>query len=216
MANALYANWKGSLLTGTASVAVNTNSTQAGMYAVLLSSAYIFDSSNEVFSDISSAYSGAVSTAHYLLVPTVTVDSTGATFDSCDVTFASVGAGSTVVAVLLIRLINNASANALPIAYIDTATGLPLTPNGGNVTVTWASNGIFSISEAAVKENLEYLGHVGPANIYGFNYIGDKKPQVGMIASDVETWCPEAIKVVGGMRHVNYGAALDKALTFAS
>jgi hypothetical protein len=33
------------------------------------------------------------------------------------------------------------------IAYIDTATGLPVTPNGGDITVTWdnGSNKIFKL-----------------------------------------------------------------------
>jgi hypothetical protein len=30
------------------------------------------------------------------------------------------------------------------IAYWDAATGIPLTPNGGNVTVVWSASGIFT------------------------------------------------------------------------
>jgi hypothetical protein len=32
------------------------------------------------------------------------------------------------------------------VAYIDTGvTGLPVTPNGGNITVTWNASGIFAL-----------------------------------------------------------------------
>jgi hypothetical protein len=32
------------------------------------------------------------------------------------------------------------------VAYIDTGvTGLPVTPNGGNITVTWNASGIFQL-----------------------------------------------------------------------
>ena len=42
----------------------------------------------------------------------------------------------------------NAGANTTwpLIAYIDTGvTGLPVTPNGGNITVTWNASGIFKL-----------------------------------------------------------------------
>jgi hypothetical protein len=206
MANMLFGTWKGSLLTGTASVAVNTNSTQAGMYGVLLSSAVgVVGSSWETFSDFSSAYSGAVSTAHYLLTPTVS----SATFDSSDITFASVAAGSTLTGVLLIRLIGNASNNSLPVCYLDTATGLPVTPNGGNISVTWDSAGIFTLSDQDAKENVELIGMSGQANFYKYNYIGDPTPRLGLLAQEVEVWCPEAVKVVDKRKYVDYGRALQ-------
>lgn len=31
------------------------------------------------------------------------------------------------------------------IAYIDAATGLPFTPDGGNQNVTWPAGGIFAL-----------------------------------------------------------------------
>jgi hypothetical protein len=31
------------------------------------------------------------------------------------------------------------------IAYIDTATGLPVTPSGTNIVVTWHASGIFAL-----------------------------------------------------------------------
>lgn len=63
-------------------------------------------------------------------------------FDAADVIFPTV-TGATVEAVVLYK--HNASdAAAALIAYIDTATGLPATPAGTNITVSWP-NGVGKI-----------------------------------------------------------------------
>ena len=48
---------------------------------------------------------------------------------------------------LLIYKDTGTEATSPLIAYIDTATGLPVTPNGGNITVTWdnGTNKIFKL-----------------------------------------------------------------------
>lgn len=58
-------------------------------------------------------------------------------FDADDVTFSSV-TGDPSEAVVLYKDTGSAATSPL-IAYIDTATGLPVTPNGGDITVTWDS-----------------------------------------------------------------------------
>lgn len=70
---------------------------------------------------------------------------TGGVFDAGDITFTTVS-GSTVEAIVLYKDTGTAATSQL-IAYIDTATGLPLTPNGGDITITWSngSNKIFAI-----------------------------------------------------------------------
>ena len=51
------------------------------------------------------------------------------------------------VEALVIYQDSGVSATSRLIAYIDTATGLPVTPNGGNITVTWdnGANRIFKL-----------------------------------------------------------------------
>jgi hypothetical protein len=67
-----------------------------------------------------------------------TVESNGAV-DAADVTFQNV-TGATIEAVVLYK--DTGVANTSPlIAYLDTATGLPITPNGGDIIVTW-DNGV--------------------------------------------------------------------------
>lgn len=55
--------------------------------------------------------------------------------DANDVTFSAVS-GATVEAIVLYKHTGVESTSRL-IAYIDTGTGLPVTPNGGDITVQW-------------------------------------------------------------------------------
>lgn len=59
--------------------------------------------------------------------------------DAADVTFPSV-VGATCQAILLVKH-TGADATDTLIAYIDTATGLPITPNGGDIIIVW-DNGV--------------------------------------------------------------------------
>lgn len=65
--------------------------------------------------------------------------------DAADVTFSAV-TGDTVEAIVLYKDTGVESTSRL-IAYIDSATGLPVTPNGGDITVQWDSgaNKIFKL-----------------------------------------------------------------------
>ena len=64
---------------------------------------------------------------------------TGGAADADDVTFTAVS-GPSVESVLLYRQGSDDSDSTL-IAWLDTATGLPITPNGGDIIVTW-DNGV--------------------------------------------------------------------------
>ena len=69
----------------------------------------------------------------------------GGAADGADVTFTSVS-GPTIEAIVIYRDTGTEAASPL-IAYIDTATGLPITPNGGDIIVTWdnGANKIFKV-----------------------------------------------------------------------
>jgi len=60
---------------------------------------------------------------------------TGGAADAADCTFTSVS-GASIEAIILYSDTGTESTSPL-IAYIDTATGLPITPNGGDIIVTW-------------------------------------------------------------------------------
>lgn len=70
-------------------------------------------------------------------------DSTGGTADATDVTVATV-AGAEFES---INIYDDTHASDALIAYIDTATGLPFTPSGGDIEVQWdaGANKIFTL-----------------------------------------------------------------------
>ena len=70
---------------------------------------------------------------------------TGGAADAADVTFSAVSGPS--IEALIIYKDTGTEATSPLIAYIDTATGLPITPNGGDIIVTWdnGTNKIFKL-----------------------------------------------------------------------
>lgn len=83
------------------------------------------------------------------LVSTATLGTkttTAGVADAADVTFPAVPLGSACSTLVVYKDTGAAGTSPL-IAVIDTATGLPVTPNGGDVVVPWdnASNRIFKL-----------------------------------------------------------------------
>ena len=76
---------------------------------------------------------------------TVTQDDTNnrAEFDANDVTWTGINAGTAAACVVYKDTGNNATSPL--IAYIDSG-GFPVTTNGGDLTITWNSQGIVQIS----------------------------------------------------------------------
>jgi hypothetical protein len=72
--------------------------------------------------------------------------STDGVFDAADVVLTAV-TGASVESIVIYDDTPATEATKQLIAYIDTATGLPLTPNGADVTVQWDSgtNRIFKL-----------------------------------------------------------------------
>lgn len=70
---------------------------------------------------------------------------TGGAADAADCTFTSV-TGASIEAIVIYKDTGTEATSPL-IAYIDTATGLPITPNGGDIIVTWdnGTNKIFKV-----------------------------------------------------------------------
>ena len=133
MASALYTPFKVLLLGGDIDLASDT------IKAVLIDTAdYTFSAAHDFYNDASA---GAVGTPQTIANVTIT----GGVFDGDDVTFTSV-TGDQCEAIVIYKDTGNTATSPL-IAYIDSATGLPVTPNGGDITITWDSgaNKIFSL-----------------------------------------------------------------------
>lgn len=94
---------------------------------------------DDFYNDISAGLVGALSSA--LTSKTIGTVAAGV-FDADNVTFSAVS-GNSVESVNLIKDTGSGATSDL-IAYFDTATGLPVTPNGGDIVVTWAAGGIFT------------------------------------------------------------------------
>lgn len=96
-------------------------------------------SAHEFLSDISSGARVAMSGAF------TGKTTTGGAADANDITYTSV-TGPSIEAIIIFKDTGTDSTSPL-IAYIDTATGLPITPNGGDIIVTWdnGANKIFKL-----------------------------------------------------------------------
>ena len=105
--------------------------------ALIDTALYTFNASDEYWSSASSAQVGSS-------VSLVSKTVNNGVFDAADVVFTSV-AGASIEAIILYKDSGSPLSSAL-IAYIDVvASGLPVTPNGGNITVQWAASGIFTL-----------------------------------------------------------------------
>lgn len=64
---------------------------------------------------------------------------------SDDVSFASVAAGALVGRAVILYIHTGVESTSSLVCYIDTATGLPVTPNGEDIVVRWTSNRVITI-----------------------------------------------------------------------
>lgn len=135
MANQLYVKFKESLLGAGTSLSADT------IKAVLVDTAAytldinVHDNLNDVAAGSRIATSGALASKTI----------TDGIFDAADVTFTAV-TGASCEAIILYKDTGVESTSTL-IAYLDTATGLPVTPNGTDIIIQWDSgtNKIFKL-----------------------------------------------------------------------
>lgn len=75
------------------------------------------------------------------------LDPSAGVCDANDITFIAVPAGAALEYILLFRDDGVADASSPLIALLDTATGLPITPNGADITIQWdnGTNKIFKL-----------------------------------------------------------------------
>ena len=125
MANALYPKAKEAFLNGSINMVANTIT-----IALIDTGVYTYSTSHQYRSDISNS---AVISTTTLTNKTIT----GGVFDADDALFSSV-TGANAEA-LIIFSDSSVQGTSRLIAYIDSATGLPILPNGGDITVAFSS-----------------------------------------------------------------------------
>ena len=186
MANAVYPKYKQSILSGDASSDLTqSGATVAPFVAMVDTGTYTYNASHQYYSSLS----GLVGTDQQITTPTTT----SGVFDGDDVTYTAVS-GSSVEAFVIYR--KNAGANTTwrLVIYEDTAvTGLPVTPNGGNITITWNASGIFLISDIRLKQDITQIGKCMDIGVYEFAYIGTRERVHGLMAQEVEKVLPCAV-----------------------
>jgi len=132
MANAIYPLWKAAIMQASA------NSSLGGTVKIALvdTGVYTYSGAHEFLTSLT----GRVGTDQTLATKTFT----NGTFDADNPTWTSVS-GNTVEA-LVIYIDTGTAGTSRLVAYLDTGyTGLPVTPNGGNITVTFDAAGIFTL-----------------------------------------------------------------------
>lgn len=135
MANSLYDKAREAYLTGT----LNWSSDNIKVLLVNTTSYTVSLTTHQYKTDV--AGGAIVATSSNLTTKTTTAGAAGAD----NVTFSTVS-GSTVGAIIIYKDTGTDSTSPL-IAYIDTATGLPIVPNGGDIILTWdtGTNKIFRL-----------------------------------------------------------------------
>ncbi len=125
MANALYPKAKEAFLNGSINMVANTIT-----IALVDTGVYTYSSSHQYRNEVSNS---AVISSTTLSNKTIT----NGVFDVDDATFSSV-TGANCEALLIFQDTGVQSTSRL-IAYIDSATGLPILPNGGDISVAFSS-----------------------------------------------------------------------------
>lgn len=138
MANALYPKWKEALIQSSADADLDGTGATGVFVALIDTGTYTYSAAHDFYNDLT----GVVGTDVEIAASKTFVDGI---FDGDNITFTAV-TGATVEALVIYR--KNAGANTTwrLVAYIDTGvTGLPVTPNGGDITVSWHASGIFAL-----------------------------------------------------------------------
>jgi hypothetical protein len=96
---------------------------------------YTYSAAHDYYNDVS----GVVGTPVAIGTPTYT----NGVLDGADVTISAV-TGATAEAIV-VYLDTGVSSTSPLVMYIDSGTGLPFTPNGGDANITWNASGLGTI-----------------------------------------------------------------------
>ena len=133
MANAIYPKYKEAILQS----ASNSNMSSGTVKVALVDTGtYTYSAAHEFYSSVS----GVVGTPQTIGSKTLT----NGVFDGADVTFTAVSGASCEA--LVIYIDTGTAGTSRLIAFIDTGvTNLPVTPNVGDISITWSASGIFAL-----------------------------------------------------------------------
>lgn len=133
MANAIYPKYKEALLAGSANTSLTTGTVKV---ALVDTGTYTYSAAHEFLTSLT----GVVGTAQTLATKTVT----NGVFDADNATFSNVSGNS--IEAFVIYVDTGTAGTSRLVAYLDAGqTGLPVTPNGGNIDLNFNASGIFAL-----------------------------------------------------------------------
>jgi hypothetical protein len=103
-------------------------------------------------------------------------------------------------------------AQSLPYQQLKLASDIALGTGtaSGSTTTTAQPGGFFS--DERLKENIKAVGKTFDGQtIHSYNYKGDPRTQIGLIAQEVQKHHPEAVGLAGGYKTVDYDKATEDA-----
>lgn len=134
MANALYPLWKQEVIKGTA----NTSLTGTLKVALVDTGTYTYSAAHQFYSSVTGVAGTPVALGTKTYVNGV--------LDAADSTFTAVSNGSVTCEALVFYVDTGTAATSPLVAFMDTGiTNMPVTPNGGDISVTWNASGIFAL-----------------------------------------------------------------------
>jgi hypothetical protein len=135
LANAIYPAYKQALLDASSNVDLNDGDVRV----ILVDLAdYTYSSAHDMLDDVAAGARVKVSTA----LQNTTV--TNGLFDADDITLSAVTGDQSEA--LIIYIHTGTESTSRLVAFIDTGvTGLPVTPNGGDINLAWNASGIFQL-----------------------------------------------------------------------
>ncbi len=137
MANAIHPKYKQALLDGDANIDINDGTVKTILIDTGTYTYTTWLNSSQFYSDVSGQVGGTPQTINATTV-------TDGLFNGDDVTFPSV-TGNSAEAILIYIDTGTPSTSRL-VAWLDTGvTGLPVTPNGGDISIQWNASGIFQL-----------------------------------------------------------------------
>lgn len=134
MANALFDTGRAGFLAG--EIDWDTATIKAALVR-----GYTFSAAHTFVSDVTGAGGTLVATSAALASKTTSAG----VADAADITCSAVAAGAAITGILIFQSsavtggADVAASAQRVIAFLDSGTGLPVTPNGGDITIAWGS-----------------------------------------------------------------------------
>lgn len=141
MANALFVAYRNNML-GTGTRVTLSSDTIKAMFVDHADDTPVIATDANISDILSAARVPAIASCPTLGTKTLGTVGSGV-FDAADTTFANL-TGDQAESLILFKDTGTESTSTL-IGYWDTATGIPVTPSGGDVIVVWNASGIFQV-----------------------------------------------------------------------